>query len=161
MKVHVLVKRVIDSNVKPIVKADGSGVDLSGAKMAMNLFCEITIEEAVRLKEQGKVAEVVAISIGPAQATETLRTALAMGADRGILVKTDAPVEPLAVAKILKAVVAQESPQLKNVMLHVAALIDVMQVSEIITVVSPDTFELERPMYAGNAIQTVQATDGE
>jgi electron transfer flavoprotein beta subunit len=94
------------------VKPDGSGVELANIKMSMNPFDEIAVEEAVRLKEQGKATEIVAVSIGPQQAAETLRTALAMGADRGLLVKTDAPVEPLAVAKILKAVVAQENPQL-------------------------------------------------
>src|ERR671917_2762261 len=112
MKALVCVKRVIDYNVKIRVKPDGSGVDLANVKMSMNPFDEIAVEEAVRLKEQGKASEIVAVSIGPQQAAETIRTALAMGADRGILVKTDAPVEPLAVAKILKAVVAQESPQL-------------------------------------------------
>jgi electron transfer flavoprotein beta subunit len=112
MKVLVPVKRVIDPNVKPIVKADGSGVDLSGAKKAMNPFDEIAVEEAVRLKEQGKATEVVAVSIGPQQSAETIRTALAMGADRGILVKTDAAIEPLAVAKILTKVVEQEKPDL-------------------------------------------------
>ena len=112
MKILVPVKRVVDYNVKIRVKSDGSGVDLANVKMSMNPFDEIAVEEAVRLKEQGKATEIVAVSIGPQQAAETLRTALAMGADRGILVKTDAPVEPLAVAKILKAVVAQESPQL-------------------------------------------------
>jgi electron transfer flavoprotein beta subunit len=112
MKILVPVKRVVDYNVKIRVKSDGSGVDLANVKMSMNPFDEIAVEEAVRLKEQGKASEIVAVSIGPQQAAETLRTALAMGADRGILVKTDAPVEPLAVAKILKAVVAQESPQL-------------------------------------------------
>jgi electron transfer flavoprotein beta subunit len=106
------VKRVVDYNVKIRVKSDGSGVDLANVKMSMNPFDEIAVEEAVRLKEQGKATEIVAVSIGPQQAAETIRTALAMGADRGILVKTDAPVEPLAVAKILKALVAQESPQL-------------------------------------------------
>ncbi len=112
MKLLVPVKRVVDYNVKIRVKSDGSGVDLANVKMSMNPFDEIAVEEAVRLKEQGKASEIVAVSIGPQQAAETLRTALAMGADRGILVKTDAPVEPLAVAKILKALVAQESPQL-------------------------------------------------
>jgi electron transfer flavoprotein beta subunit len=112
MKLLVPVKRVVDYNVKIRVKSDGSGVDLANVKMSMNPFDEIAVEEAVRLKEQGKASEIVAVSIGPQQAAETLRTALAMGADRGILVKTDQPVEPLAVAKILKAVVAQESPQL-------------------------------------------------
>jgi electron transfer flavoprotein beta subunit len=112
MKLLVPVKRVVDYNVKIRVRSDGSGVDLANVKMSMNPFDEIAVEEAVRLKEQGKATEIVAVSIGPQQAAETLRTALAMGADRGLLVKTDAPVEPLAVAKILKAVVAQENPQL-------------------------------------------------
>jgi electron transfer flavoprotein beta subunit len=112
MKLLVPVKRVVDYNVKIRVRSDGSGVELANVKMSMNPFDEIAVEEAVRLKEQGKASEVVAVSIGPSQAAETIRTALAMGADRGILVKTDQPVEPLAVAKILKALVAQESPQL-------------------------------------------------
>src|SRR5215218_1044454 len=112
MKILVPVKRVVDYNVKIRVKADGSGVELANVKMSMNPFDEIAEEEAIRLKEAGKAAEIVCVSIGPAQATEPIRTALAMGADRGILVKTDQPVEPLAVAKILKALVAQESPQL-------------------------------------------------
>jgi electron transfer flavoprotein beta subunit len=110
MKVLVPVKRVIDYNVKVRVKADQSGVDLANVKMSMNPFDEIAVEEAVRLKEKGKASEIVAVSIGPQQATETIRTALAMGADRGILVKTDGTVEPLAVAKILKAVVEAEKP---------------------------------------------------
>ena len=112
MKILVPVKRVIDYNVKARVKPDGSGVELANVKMSMNPFDEIAVEEALRLKEQGKATEVVCVSIGPAQAAETIRTALAMGADRGILVKTDASVEPLAVAKILKAVVAEEKPDL-------------------------------------------------
>jgi electron transfer flavoprotein beta subunit len=112
MKVLVPVKRVIDYNVKVRVRADGAGVDLANVKMSMNPFDEIAVEEAIRLKEQGKATEIVAVSIGPAQAAETIRTALAMGADRGILVKTDAAVEPLGVAKILKAIVAKESPGL-------------------------------------------------
>jgi len=110
MKVLVPVKRVIDYNVKVRVKADQSGVDLANVKMSMNPFDEIAVEQAVRLKEKGKASEVVAISIGPQQASETIRTALAMGADRGILVKTDQAVEPLAVAKILKAIVEEEKP---------------------------------------------------
>jgi electron transfer flavoprotein beta subunit len=110
MKVLVPVKRVIDYNVKVRVKADQSGVDMANVKMSMNPFDEIAVEEAVRLKEQGKAKEVVVLSIGPGQATETIRTALAMGADRGILVKTDQIVEPLAVAKIIKAVVDAEKP---------------------------------------------------
>jgi electron transfer flavoprotein beta subunit len=112
MKILVPVKRVVDYNVKIRVKPDGSGVELANVKMSMNPFDEIAVEEAIRLKEQGKATEIVAVSIGPAQAAETIRTALAMGADRGILVKTDQPVEPLAVAKLLKKVVEQESPQL-------------------------------------------------
>jgi electron transfer flavoprotein beta subunit len=112
MKILVPVKRVVDYNVKIRVKPDGSGVELANVKMSMNPFDEIAVEEAIRLKEQGKATEIVAVSIGPAQAAETIRTALAMGADRGILVKTDQPVEPLGVAKILKAIVEKESPQL-------------------------------------------------
>jgi electron transfer flavoprotein beta subunit len=112
MKVIVPVKRVVDYNVKVRVKADQSGVELANVKMSMNPFDEIAVEEAVRLKEKGKASEVIAVSIGPAQAAETLRTALAMGADRGILVKTDGEIEPLAVAKILKAICEAESPGL-------------------------------------------------
>lgn len=112
MKILVPVKRVIDYNVKPRVKADGSGVDLANVKMSMNPFDEISVEEAIRLKEAGKAEEIVAVSVGPAKAQETLRTALAMGADRAILIETDDEVEPLAVAKLLKAVVAEESPEL-------------------------------------------------
>ena len=112
MKVLVPVKRVLDYNLKVKVKSDQSGVDLSNLKMSMNPFCEIAVEEAVRLKEKGVVTEIVAVSIGPDQAQETIRTALAMGADRGILVKVDGDVEPLAVAKILKGVVDAESPKL-------------------------------------------------
>jgi electron transfer flavoprotein beta subunit len=112
MKILVPVKRVVDYNVKIRVRPDGSGVELANVKMSMNPFDEIAVEEAIRLKEKGKATEIVAVSIGPQQAQETLRTALAMGADRAILVKTDQTVEPLAVAKILKALVGQESPQL-------------------------------------------------
>ena len=112
MKVLVPVKRVIDYNVKVRVKPDQTGVDLANVKMSMNPFCEIAVEEAVRLKEKGVVTEIVAVSIGPQQAQETIRTALAMGADRGILIQTDDDLEPLAVAKLLKAVVAEEAPEL-------------------------------------------------
>ncbi len=112
MKILVPVKRVLDYNVKPRVKADGSGVDLANVKMSMNPFDEIAVEEAMRLKEAGKAEEVVAVSIGPAKASETLRTALAMGADSAILVETDEAVEPLAVAKILKAIADEEQPGL-------------------------------------------------
>jgi electron transfer flavoprotein beta subunit len=106
------VKRVVDYNVKIRVKSDGSGVELANVKMSMNPFDEIAVEEALRLKEKGAATEIVCISIGPAQAAETIRTGLAMGADRGILVKTDTALEPLAVAKILKAIVEQEKPGL-------------------------------------------------
>jgi electron transfer flavoprotein beta subunit len=112
MKILVPVKRVIDYNVKPRVKADGTGVDLTNVKMSMNPFDEIAVEEALRLKEKGVATEVIAVSVGPAKATETLRTALAMGADRAILVQTDDEVEPLAVAKILKGVADAETPGL-------------------------------------------------
>jgi electron transfer flavoprotein beta subunit len=112
MKVLVPVKRVIDYNVKARVKPDQTGVDLANVKMSMNPFCEIAVEEAVRLKEKGVATEVVAVSIGPAQASETLRTALAMGADRAILVQTTEDLEPLAVAKVLQAIVGKESPDL-------------------------------------------------
>jgi electron transfer flavoprotein beta subunit len=112
MKILVAVKRVVDFNVKIRVKADGSGVELANVKMSMNPFDEIAVEESIRLKEQGKATEIVCVSIGPGQAAETIRTALAMGADRGILVKTDPVLEPLAVAKILKAIVAEEQPGL-------------------------------------------------
>jgi electron transfer flavoprotein beta subunit len=112
MKIVVPVKRVVDYNVKIRVKGDGSGVELANVKMSMNPFDEIGVEEALRLKEAGKAEEVVAVSIGPSQAQETIRTALAMGADRGILVKVDDVVEPLAVAKILKGIVEAEKPGL-------------------------------------------------
>ena len=110
MKLLVAVKRVIDYNVKPRVKMDGSSVDLANVKMSMNPFDEIAVEEAIRLKEKGAATEIVAVSVGPAKAQETLRTALAMGADRAILIQTDDEVEPLAVAKILKGVVDEELP---------------------------------------------------
>ena len=112
MKVLVPVKRVVDFNVKVRVKADGSGIELANVKMSMNPFDEIAVEEALRLKEAGKATEVVCVSIGPAQTAETIRTGLAMGADRGIHVKTDAAVEPLAVAKILQKVAEEEKPGL-------------------------------------------------
>jgi len=112
MKVLVPVKRVIDYNVKARVKPDQTGVDLANVKMSMNPFCEIAVEEAVRLKEKGIATEVVAVSIGPIQAQETIRTALAIGADRGILIQSDTDVEPLEVAKLLKAVVEEEKPDL-------------------------------------------------
>ena len=112
MKILVPVKRVVDYNIKIRIKSDGSGVELANVKMSMNPFDEIAVEEALRQKEAGKASEVVIVSIGPAQASETIRTALAMGADRGILIKTDTLVEPLAVAKLIKGVVAAEEPGL-------------------------------------------------
>ena len=112
MKILVPVKRVVDFNVKIRVRPDGSGVELANIKMSMNPFDEIAVEEAIRQKEAGKATEIVAVSIGPAQASETIRTALAMGADRGILVKAEGLIEPLAVAKILKGIVAEERPGL-------------------------------------------------
>src|SRR5438874_12207803 len=112
MKILVPVKRVVDKDIKIRVKADGSGVELANVKMSMNPFDEIAVEEAIRLKEKGAASEIIAVSIGPQQASETIRTALAMGADRGILVKTDTALEPLAVAKILRKIVEQEQPGL-------------------------------------------------
>ena len=112
MKALVAVKRVVDYNVKIRVKADGSGVELANVKMSMNPFDEIGVEEAIRMKEAGKVTEIIVVSIGPAQAAETLRTALAMGADRAILVKHDEAVEPLGVAKILKGIADAEKPEI-------------------------------------------------
>ena len=112
MKILVPVKRVIDYNVKPRVKSDGTGVDLANVKMSMNPFDEIAVEEAIRLKEAGKAEEIIAVSVGPAKAQETLRTALAMGADRAILVESDTEVEPLAVAKIIAKLAGEEQPQL-------------------------------------------------
>src|SRR6266568_7055723 len=112
MKVLVAVKRVVDYNVKIRVKADGTGVETANVKMSMNPFDEIGVEEAVRLKEAGKATEVIAVSLGIAQCQETLRTALAMGADRGIHVLTDVELQPLAVAKLLKAVVDKEQPEI-------------------------------------------------
>jgi electron transfer flavoprotein beta subunit len=112
MKILVPVKRVVDYNVKIRVRPDGSGVELANIKMSMNPFDEIAVEEAIRQKEAGKATEIIAVSVGPAQASETIRTALAMGADRGILVKAEGVIEPLAVAKILKGIVAEEQPGL-------------------------------------------------
>src|SRR5215218_5382675 len=112
MKVLVAVKRVIDYNVKPRVRMDGTGVDLTNVKMSMNPFDEIAVEEAIRLKEKGVATEILAVSIGPAKAQETLRTALAMGADRAVLVQTDEEVEPLGVAKLLAKIAGEEQPQM-------------------------------------------------
>ena len=112
MKILVAVKRVVDYNVKVRVKADKTGVELSNVKMSMNPFDEIAVEEAVRLKEAGKANEIIVVSMGPTAAQETIRTALAMGADRGILVQTDTELQPLAVSKLLKKVAEKESPDL-------------------------------------------------
>lgn len=112
MKIIVPVKRVVDYNVKVRVKSDGSGIETAGVKMSMNPFDEIAVEEAVRLKEKGVATEIIAVSMGVAQCAETIRTALAMGADRGILVESDADLQPLAIAKLLKAIVEQEQPRL-------------------------------------------------
>ncbi|MHB1217181.1 MAG: electron transfer flavoprotein subunit beta/FixA family protein [Alphaproteobacteria bacterium] len=112
MKILVPVKRVVDANIKVRVKADGTGVETQNVKMSMNPFCEIAVEQAIRLKEAGKATEIIAVSCGVAQSQETLRTALAMGADRGVLVETDVALEPLAIAKLLKAVVEKEQPGL-------------------------------------------------
>src|SRR3546814_862465 len=112
MKVLVPIKRVVDFNVKVRVKADNSGVDLANVKMAMNPFCEIAVEEAVRLKEKGVVSEIVAVSVGPKAAQEQLRTAMALGADRSILVETDEVAQPLGIAKALKAIFDEEKPEL-------------------------------------------------
>ncbi len=112
MKVIVPVKRVIDANIKVRVKTDHSGVELNNVKMAMNPFCEIAVEESIRMKESGAAEEIIVVAAGPQQSQETIRTALAMGADRGILIETDVPLEPLAIAKLLKAVVDREQPGL-------------------------------------------------
>lgn len=112
MKILVPIKRVIDANIRVRVKSDNSGVETANVKMAMNPFCEIAVEEALRIKEAGKAEEVIAVAVGDSQCKETLRTALAMGADRAILVETDVAIQPLAIAKLLKAVIEKESPQL-------------------------------------------------
>ena len=112
MKILVPVKRVVDANIKVRVKADGTGVETQNVKMSMNPFCEIAVEQALRLKEAGKATEIIAVSCGPVQCQETIRTALAMGADRGVLVETDVPLEPLAIAKLLKAVAEKDQPGL-------------------------------------------------
>ena len=112
MKILVPIKRVIDANIRVRVKSDNSGVETANVKMAMNPFCEIAVEEALRIKESGKAEEVIAVAVGDSQCKETLRTALAMGADSAILVETDVAIQPLAIAKLLKAVIEKESPQL-------------------------------------------------
>ena len=161
MKILVPVKRVVDYNVKIRVKPDGSGVDLANVKMSMNPFDEIAVEEAIRLKEKGVATEIVVVSIGPAQASETLRTGLAMGADRGILVKVDGPVEPLAVAKILKGIVAAEAPGL--VVLGKQAIDDDMnatgQMLAALTGLAQGTFA-SKVEVAGDAVAVTREVDG-
>jgi electron transfer flavoprotein beta subunit len=161
MKILVPVKRVIDYNVKPRVKTDGSGVELANVKMSMNPFDEIAVEEAIRLKEKGAATEIVAVSVGPQKAQDTLRTALAMGADRAILIITDQEVEPLAVAKLLKAVMDEEQPGI--VMLGKQAIDDdCNQTGQMLAAL------LDRPQgtfaskleVAGDAVEVTREVDG-
>jgi electron transfer flavoprotein beta subunit len=161
MKILVPVKRVVDYNVKIRVKPDGSGVELANVKMSMNPFDEIAVEEAIRLKEKGAATEIVVVSIGPQGAAETIRTALAMGADRGIHVKTDATVEPLAVAKILKGVVAEEAPGL--VILGKQAIDDdANQTGQMLAALLgwPQGTFASRIEVAGDAISVTREVDG-
>jgi electron transfer flavoprotein beta subunit len=161
MKVIVPVKRVIDYNVRPRVKADGSGVDLANVKMSMNPFDEIAVEEAIRLRENGAAAEVIAVSIGPAKAAETLRSALAMGADRAILVETDDAVEPLAVAKILKAIFDEEQPGL--VLLGKQAIDDDSnQTGQMLAALTgrPQGTFASKVEVAGNTVTVIREVDG-
>ena len=162
MKVLVPVKRVVDYNVKIRVKADNSGVDLANVKMSMNPFDEIAVEEAVRLKEAGKADEIIAVSVGPAQAQDVLRTALAMGADRAILITVDGPVEPLTVAKLLKGVVADVAPEL--VILGKQAIDDdANQTGQMLSALlgwSQATFASEIELGNGSAKVTREVDDG-
>lgn len=162
MKVLVPVKRVVDYNVKIRVKADNSGVDLANVKMSMNPFDEIAVEEAVRLKEAGKADEIIAVSVGPAQAQDVLRTALAMGADRAILITVDGPVEPLTVAKLLKGVVADVTPEL--VILGKQAIDDdANQTGQMLSALlgwSQATFASEIELGDGSAKVTREVDDG-
>jgi len=161
MKVLVSVKRVVDYNVKVRVKSDGSGVDIANVKMSMNPFDEIAVEEAVRLKEAGKVTEVVAVSCGVAQCQETLRTAMAIGADRAILVETDADLQPLAVAKILKALVDREKPQL--VLLGKQAIDDdANQTAQMVAALAglPQATFASKMAVDGGAAQVTREVDG-
>ena len=161
MKVLVPVKRVVDFNVKIRVKADGSGVDLANVKMSMNPFDEIAVEEAIRLKEAGKATEVVVVSIGPAQAQETLRTAMAMGADRAILVKVEGVVEPLAVAKLLKEIVAAEAPGL--VILGKQAIDDdANQTGQMLAALLdwPQATFASKVVVEGNSVKVTREVDG-
>ena len=161
MKVLVAVKRVVDYNVKVRVKSDGSGVDIANVKMSMNPFDEIAVEEAVRLKEAGAATEIIAISVGSAQCQETLRTALAIGADRAILVETAVEVQPLAVAKILKAIVAKEQPGLV-IMGKQAIDDDSNQTGQMLAALlnwSQATFA-SKVKVGGNALEVTREVDG-
>jgi electron transfer flavoprotein beta subunit len=161
MKILVPVKRVVDYNVKVRVKADGSGVDIANVKMSMNPFDEIAIEEAVRLKEKGAATEVIAVSCGVAQCQETLRTALAIGADRAILVETDAELQPLAVAKLLAALVAKEAPGL--VILGKQAIDDdANQTGQMLAALSglPQATFASKVEVAGDRVEVTREIDG-
>jgi electron transfer flavoprotein beta subunit len=161
MKVLVPVKRVVDYNVKVRVKSDGSGVDIANVKMSMNPFDEIAVEEAVRLREAGKATEVVAVSCGVAQCQETLRTAMAIGADRAILVETDAELQPLAVAKILKALIDREKPQL--VLLGKQAIDDdANQTAQMLAALAglPQATFASKMTVDGSAVQVTREVDG-
>ena len=161
MKILVSVKRVVDYNVKVRVKSDGSGVDIANVKMSMNPFDEIAVEEAVRLKEAGKATEVVAVSCGLAQCQETLRTAMAIGADRAILVETDVEMQPLAVAKILKALIDREKPQL--VLLGKQAIDDdANQTAQMLAALAglPQATFASKMMVDGSAAQVTREVDG-
>jgi electron transfer flavoprotein beta subunit len=161
MKILVSVKRVVDYNVKVRVKSDGSGVDIANVKMSMNPFDEIAVEEAVRLKEAGKATEVVAVSCGLAQCQETLRTAMAIGADRAILVETDAELQPLAVAKILKALIDREKPQL--VLLGKQAIDDdANQTAQMLAALAglPQATFASKMTVDGSAAQVTREVDG-
>jgi len=161
MKILVSVKRVVDYNVKVRVKSDGSGVDIANVKMSMNPFDEIAVEEAVRLKEAGKATEVVAVSCGVAQCQETLRTAMAIGADRAILVETDVELQPLAVAKILKALIDREKPQL--VLLGKQAIDDdANQTAQMLAALAgmPQATFASKMAVDGSAVQVTREVDG-
>jgi electron transfer flavoprotein beta subunit len=161
MKILVPVKRVVDYNVKVRVKADGSGVDIANVKMSMNPFDEIAVEEAVRLKEKGVATEVVAVSCGVAQCQETLRTALAIGADRAILVETDAELQPLAVAKLLKALIDKEQPQI--VILGKQAIDDdANQTGQMLAALAdwPQATFASRVEVQGDAVEVTREVDG-
>src|SRR5438105_4139281 len=161
MKALVAVKRVLDFNLKARVKSDGTGVDLAGVKMSMNPFDEIAVEEAVRLKEAGVVSEIVAVSIGVPACQETLRTALALGADRAVLVETDAPLEPLHVAKLLKAIADREQPQL--VFLGKQAIDDdAAQTGQMVAALMkrPQATFASKVTVSGNAVEVTREIDG-